>query len=173
MTLTGCILLPLLNLRIPFESSGIKGVYLGDKNYEDSWGNYIYLLIDANNASVETLKQNNLYIDYYYPSPTEIMLIYKITNEDKLSIVRPFLEGKYSTIPKDYVDRNFTKFLNGNLNTTYAILTKAVYIKKFWEERGIDIGDNEVCSKPKKGLEIYGYEEDSDYSPYYFTNEHI
>ncbi len=129
---------------------------------------YIHVL-DVDHPFISFLRENSE--QEYRVNDNEIGFIWTLTEDQKSTIVAPFLEGKYSKIDRDYVSKNFPekeftgfdvfnapqyKFL-----VNYKILTKSQELKNWWEER-LNCSlpeDAEVWSKPDKKNEIFNYVE--------------
>ena len=127
---------------------------------------YIHVL-DMEHPFISFLRENSE--QEYRVSENEIGFIWTLTDEQKSTIVAPFLEGKYSKIDREYVSKHFPekeftgfdvfnapqyKFL-----VNYKILTKSQELKNWWEER-LNCSlpeDAEVWSKPEKKNEIFAY----------------
>lgn len=60
-------------------------------------------------------------------------MVFTFTDFAKSSIVRPFIQGKYSLIDRDYVDKYFKNGLPESENVNYQVLTKSPILKKYWE----------------------------------------
>lgn len=151
-------------------SYGFKDAYLG--NYlktKDEWGKSLHLAFDINqisNHNRETLLRRNDFISITLDN--ELLIFeFEIGEEDYMYVVLPFLEGKYSKISREYVDKNFVKILPRNvspinkISNNWKVLTKHQDLRKYWEDRiGVTFTeDMEVWSRPEKQDEIYGYPE--------------
>lgn len=82
-------------------------------------------------------------------------------------IVKPFLDGKYSKVDREYVDKHFPDNPNHRLYGNGLVLRKHPAKKSYWESRiGVTLPtDAEVWPKPQEKNEIYGYVEDSNANP--------
>lgn len=73
----------------------------------------------------------------------------------KDTVVSPFMEGKYSKIDQNYVNRFFSPYVfNGEElvpSYNYMILTKSPILKQMWEDAiGVELDEEaEVWSKPE------------------------
>jgi hypothetical protein len=153
-------------------SYGFKDAYLGNyQKTKDDWGKSIYLAFDINQMSGhnrETLLKREDFISITLDNDL-LLFEFEIKEGDYLYVVLPFLEGKYSKISREYVERNFAKILPRNLtpinkiSNNWKVLTKHPDLKKYWEERiGVTFTeDMEVWSRPEKQDEIYGYPKSS------------
>ena len=159
------MILPMLKMDSYELSINLKNTYLGNVDYEgdNSWGNYIYLLVDSaeDNLLASTMRSHELYCDEYDPTPGETMYVFKIPKDIQDKVCVPFKEGKYSEIDKDYIDNHLTWYYpNKKKGKTLQIVTKDAELRKYWEDLiGIPLPeDAEVWSKPKPENEIYNYE---------------
>lgn len=107
-------ILPMLNLP---KTSFITTTYLGNVDYEgsDDWGNYLYLLCenDLDMSLRIMLTRHPQYVAEYDVNENEVMYIYKITEAQRLTIVKPFLRGEYSKMDSGYFYSHFTRDING------------------------------------------------------------
>ncbi len=141
---------------------------MGNVEYEGNagWGNYFYIMLknDAPDSLKELLKAHRQYVHQYSPEEGKTMFVFKITSEQYITIVEPFLRGKYSEIDRDYVRLRFPRISDGQLSTNYLILTKDPILKAYWESDekiGMSLPDNaEVWSKAKRQDEVYGFVEE-------------
>lgn len=163
-------ILPMINLKVP--NSTIINTYLGNTEYQgdNNWGKYLYVEIeDQHIKSVwEEIKTHPQYVTYFHCSEnSNAFIVFEITNNQR-KIVDPFLQGKYSEIDRDYVNKYFTKYINENISLNWRILHKdenwdrpanLMSLRDYWYSRiGIEIPkDAEVWSRPKQEDEIYRY----------------
>ncbi|MBP7007067.1 MAG: hypothetical protein KBB16_03340 [Candidatus Pacebacteria bacterium] len=103
--------------------------------------------------------------------------ILELSDNDRENIVKPFIEGKYSQIDREYVKTNFPEkeFIGFDVFgkaqykklINYKILTKSKELHNWWEERlGCPLPpDAEVWSIPDLKQEVYLYEENSGTRP--------
>lgn len=152
-------ILPLFN--ISYNNSIIK-TYLSCPFFQgnDKLNEFFYIeTIDIN--LLRMLKSHPRYYRIILTPKNTYLVVFNYTTEEKLNIVRPFINGKYSEIDRDYVSQSFPVYTStGVLSGNYAILTKSPTLKKYWEDRiGVTLDDDaEVWSKIKEQEETYYYE---------------
>lgn len=62
------------------------------------------------------------------------------------SIIKPFLQGKFSEMDKSYIHKHF-----GPTSMVRKVVEKDLGLKRYWEDRiGSSIGDQEVWTIPKR-----------------------
>jgi hypothetical protein len=114
------------------------------------------------NKSFDYIVNNPNFINRYMTSNSTLMFKFGFDEKAVEKIVKPFIEGKYSLIDRDYAKEHFNKLVVGGnqLSTNWMILNKHEYLKKYWEEQiGMKLPDDaEVWSRPEKHDEIYDYE---------------
>ncbi len=168
-TKTTSFITPILKIPSSFlASNGFLNSYLGYYlKTGDTWGECIYLSFEESKLTehmVSYLMKHEQFLSSMVDGNTRIFE-FRVTESTQDAIVKPFLEGKYSKVDKDYVNNNFPKltFSNGSmtLNPKWKVFYKHPDWAKYWEQRiGITFNDNmEVWSKPLKQEEIYGFPE--------------
>ena len=108
-----------------------------------------------------------------YPvSPGRTGYQLEINDDDKETIIMPFVKGKYSQINRTYVKENFPeKELIGmdvfgrqqfRKLTNWKILNRDESLKDWWEEKlAVSLPEGaEVWSRPEKAQEIFKYYEE-------------
>lgn len=165
---------PMMNFNNQKLHNNIVTTYLGHVEYEglDSWGNYFYIEynpLELNEGALKELRKHPQYITELDTEEGTLIFVYKLTRFQKSEIIKPFLEGKYSEINRDYVKAHFTREVNGNYSMNWRILHKDAVslpahvepksLRDYWQSRiGIPLPPNaEVWSKPEKADEIWGY----------------
>lgn len=149
--------------------------YLGHVGYEglDNWGKYFYIeynLDDLNEKDLDELRDHPQYVIEFNNDNGNVFFVYKITDKQHETIVKPFLEGKYSEIDRGYAKSHFKQYKdNGEVSLNWRILHKDEWkrpsnmqsIRDYWKDLiGIPLpADAEVWSRPEKRDEIYGYKE--------------
>lgn len=159
-------ILPMFNLKIP--ESLIINTYMGNSEYEgnDVWGNHFYIEVEDCTPELVLRKMRNhsSYHTDYVTDDQNLMFVYTITDYQKENIVKPFLQGRYSMIDREYVRTYFPAFLKGEISFHHRILTKDLYtpskyvpIREYWRKRiGQELPPNaEVWGIPEKKDEIY------------------
>lgn len=165
-------ILPMMN----FSSNivyNLSKTYLGNVAYEgtDNWGDYLYIEFsreDLLDSITKELRDHDQYI-VEFDEDNSVFFVYKFTDKQKIDIVEPFLDGKYSKISRSYVAKYFPKFTKyGTVSNNWRILIKDEWerphyipsLKAMWEEKiGTSLPENaEVWSRPMKRDEIYNYE---------------
>lgn len=102
-----------------------------------------------------------------YSGPQGLLYEYDLSMEQRFAILKPFLEGRYSQIDREYVEQNFSPMIVNSQgkcepNGNYQILTKAEPMRLWWEEKlGMELGDREVWSRPLKEKESYEVAEEA------------
>lgn len=161
------LIVPILRLNETELYSKLICSYLGNVEYEgnDNWGDYLYLHMknDLSKGLLNRIRAHTWYSTEYDPDMSSIMFVMEIPETEKNTIVKPFLEGKYSEMDRKYVHEFFDWWLPGGKRPlNYKILTKSADLRVYWENRihkDIHI-KAEVWPRPMKGDEIYGREED-------------
>ena len=107
-----------------------------------------------------------------YLNGEDLVFKFSISDDFKVQVMRPFINGQYSKIDKNYVKTYFSSYVFHETGTkpsvNWQILTKDAELKKYWENKiGVTfIEDMEVWSRPEKKEEIYGYQSsDNEPSP--------
>lgn len=116
--------------------------------------------------TMDYITSNPFFLTRYMTPNKTLMFRFSFSDEVKQSIVKPFLEGKYSKIDREYMRAHFNKYVSetsGQFSTNWMILNKHPQLRKYWEEQiGTTLSqDAEVWSKPEKHDEIYNYETDT------------
>lgn len=166
MNLSGSLLIWTLGM-LPTEFyQKLENTYIGNIEWEgeDTWGNYLYVVNSIGYSSIllAKLRAHPMYVNDYFDEQGRQVFIFEFTKEQKETIISPFVDGKYSIIDRNYVDKFFKK--NSN-STNWQILNKDPNLRKHWE-RELNVTpyiriyipeDAEVWSKIKKENEILGY----------------
>ena len=158
-------------------NQGFIDSYLGYyAKTKDSWGKFLYLSFDLSKINQEfRLKLlshksfNAIHMD------KEVLLFEFIVSEsDYTKIVKPFLDGKYSKVCREYVNSCFQRFSYSSASNSqvesnnWKILHKHRSLADYWEKKiGVTFTeDMEVWRKKKKEEEIYGYpKSDTELAP--------
>lgn len=120
----------MMGFRNPLLVSNLISTYLGNVEYEgvEDWGNYFYMEYPLDGLSEFMLSELRTHVNYKYEYDTidnTVIFIFNIGDRIKETIIKPFLEGKYSLIDREYVNRCFPKSNNlGSLSTNWRILMK-------------------------------------------------
>ena len=138
------------------------------------WGDYLYIQTNAPTI-FQAFEKEMPDIELEIVNEDQNLYRYSFSSEVYTKIVNPFLNGKYSSICRKYVERTFP---SGNLayldedwlpvwETTleFLVCTKSDIIRRHWKEiHDILIPeDAEVWSKPEMENEIFAYEDSSKY----------
>ncbi len=131
--------------------------YLGDGT--STLGDNLYLLfskqMDAETSEKYTKAAN---FSTSYEVPNGIMYVFSLTEEEKEKIVKPFLQGKYSELDKDYVEKYFPLDPKHALYGNRLVIEKSDKYVKYWSDQGVELPANaEVWSRPDLTNEIYNY----------------
>jgi hypothetical protein len=117
------------------------------------------------NKTMDYITSNPFFLTRYMTPKSTLMFRFSLSPGARENIVKPFLDGKYSKIDRDYVKEHFNKLVSGGsqLSTNWMILNKHESLRKYWEEQiGTTLPqDAEVWSRPEKIDEIYNYETDT------------
>ncbi len=165
--LSSKFLTPLLDLKSPEPVYGeaFKDTYLGMEGFGCEYGKCFFFLYDdsVSPTLLAHFESHPLYLETIRPKEGEIMVAFKIPEERYTTIVKPFLEGKYSHIDRIYVEAKFPKDPTGKLRLNRRILDKDPVLRKEWSRKiGIELPpDAEVWSKAKEADETYGYSKEN------------
>ena len=171
MNLSGSILIWTLDIMPAEFYQKLEDTFIGNVEWEgeDTWGNYLYVVSkeDYSNMLLRTIRKHNMYVRDYYDDHGRFIVVFKFTPEQQEAIVKPFIEGRYSEIDRNYVNKNFKRSSGtGKISTNWQILHKDKALRDHWE-RELNVTsyiqihipeDAEVWSKIKKENEILGYE---------------
>lgn len=87
--------------------------YVGNIYYEgtEDWGNYFYVEVEPSKLSenIRTVFRAHPQFRTEYHEEDSIFFVFDFTETQKNNIVKPFLDGKYSKIDREYVAANFPK----------------------------------------------------------------
>lgn len=141
----------------------VQNTYCGNIYWEgtDNWGDYYYVVLnDPSTRLLTILRDHPEYKDEFYTEDEQFMMVFGVPPKYRNTVMEPFLEGKYSQIDRQYVDKYFLKYTGpGMISSNWLILHKDDYYKRQWEVR-LDTPlpeGAEVWSKRKKEEEVYGY----------------
>jgi len=79
---------------------------------------------------MDKMEAHDQFVDCYEPYDEHIMVVFELPKKDYVTVIKPFLEGKYSKIDKKYVRLNF----RDKNSTNYQILSKDPELKEYWED---------------------------------------
>jgi hypothetical protein len=133
--------------------------YLGDGT-TDTLGNNLYLLF-SKQMDAETSEKyvNATNFSTSYEVPNGVMYVFTLTEDEREKVVKPFLQGKYSELDKDYVEKHFPLDPKHSLYGNRLVIEKSDKYVKYWSEQGVEIPANaEVWSRPDLTNETYNYE---------------
>lgn len=161
-------ILPYLNVDYNTNiSNGFKNTFLGDPEFTGTseWGDYIFVEYDSSKLSAsftELLRSKGTYVDEYDPDKSTTIFVFDLS-EIKDSVVKPFLEGKYSKISRKYVKKFFSPEQwspsGWRKSNNWMILNKDPQLREYWEQT-LDVvlpEDAEVWSRPEKEEEVKNY----------------
>lgn len=142
--------------------------YMGNYEYQgDIETNKLFYMhvkdIDKDNYVRDVLKANPNYLDHYEVDEKSTMYIFTYPEIVKLSVVDPFVQGKYSRIADWYRDKYIARYESGTMRETinYRVLTKHPSLQKYWTER-IGVEESmieEVWPIINPAEEIFKYED--------------
>lgn len=158
MNLSASFILPVLELSCTIYKHGLIDTYLGDAEYATGWGEYLFVEMQNDSPHLEELTYNRHYIESYPRTEESTMYVFTVSDYYK-DIIKPFLEGKYSKISRQYVVNNFPLVENNRRALNREILDKSPRIRAWQEDRiGVTLpSDVEVWDKPIQDKEVYGY----------------
>jgi hypothetical protein len=105
------------------------------------------------------LRGHHRFVESYSPVDGDTLYAFKLSEDEQQKLVKPFVEGRYSKIDRDYVEKFFPNVPHHRLYGNRLVLDKSPRLKEAIEdELGVTLPDNaEVWSKPKLEYELYGY----------------
>ena len=166
VTETSRFITPVLKLRAPdgIYTKEYYGSYLGDVTFDGSnWGEHFFLVYqgEVDDTLREYLMSHSLFETVHTPKEGLTSFVFKLPEESKETVVKPFLEGKYSQVDRTYVEEQFPLTPGHRLYANRLTFDKDPALRDYWKEKiGVDLPENaEVWSKPQKKKEIYGYQE--------------
>lgn len=141
-----------------------KNSYLAASGYSCEYGKCLFLQYDKDvpSSTSSTLTSLPTYVETLSNSTDEdLVYVFKVADEDYHSVVKPFLNGKYSAVDRGYVEKNFPRNPSSTLWWNRLILDKDPRIVNYWKTRGVVLPDEaEVWNKVKKDKETYGYKDE-------------
>lgn len=121
--------------------------YMGNVQYEgeESWGNYFYIACpaDQGNKYGGAIRVHSQYVTEFV-TEDKVFFVMDFTERQKKQIVKPFLDGAYSKIDRDYVAKHFPKYRQtGAISSNWRILMKdewdipedVLSLRDFWYEK--------------------------------------
>lgn len=169
--LSTAFILPIFEFSQLIRKSYTK-TYIGNRDYEgkNQWGNYLYLQITSDlldSVLLSELRNHERYVTEL-DEQDYVFFVFEFHPFEKANIVTPFIEGRYSNISKDYVNKNFPmRHSNGSVSMNWRILSKdnwnipkeTLSLREYWLRRmGAPIPeDGEIWPKPKMEHEIYNH----------------
>lgn len=166
-------ILPILGLDIAWlYKIGLSNTYMGSNHFsgeQNVWGEYFFLEFHNDKlgeSDISKLRACPYYISEYDPNDYITHIVFNIPQEYKEGVVKPFLEGKFSKIDRNYVNTfHGPTIRNGKqeIGYNYKILTKHHEPRSYWEMRlGMSLPpDAEVWPRPEPSDEIYMYVQDT------------
>lgn len=154
----------MLDLKSPVSTygPGFVNTYLGKKDYDCQYGQcfFLHYTDDVDPRLTTHFEKHPLFRDKLRPLEGEQLFVFNVPEESYNKVVRPFIEGKYSAIDREYVNKKFPKDPYGKLRLNRRILDKDPALRDEWSRRlGVTLPpDAEVWSKAKEEDEVYGYE---------------
>lgn len=138
------------------------GVFLGDlddpRSLEDLGSTLTFIYSETNPTLDEFFTARENFERKYLTSKGYTAYVFKVYEPYKESVVSHFLDGRYSQIDRDYVEKHFPK-TSTRLTVNRQVLDKSPVLRKMWE-RKLDVTlppEAEVWSKPRLEVEIHGY----------------
>lgn len=170
-TKTSKFILPIVKWEGSFQrlvSHGFINAYIGYYHEEGTqWGRHIYLLFRKmpKHLMRELAEKNNLVNSHF--TTEGVLLQFSIDEQIRESVVKPFLEGKYSEVDRDFVAENHPVYSvyptltdNGELSFTYRVFIRCKQLRQdIINEFGVPLEENaEVFSSPDKEEEIFQFQ---------------
>ena len=102
--------------------------YMGNVEHQGNagWGDYFYITCDKDvPAHVISTLEGHTQLLTKTVNDDSYWFVYEFTPHQKDKIVKPFLEGAYSKIDREYVAKQFPRYnSSGNMSINYRILVK-------------------------------------------------
>lgn len=161
--LSSKFLTPVLDLKSPEPVYGpaFKNTYLKMEGYDCEYGKCFFMVYDDSVSSTleAHFESHPTFTDKLRPKEGETVFVFNIPEERYQTVVKPFIDGKYSRIDRSYVEEKFPKDPLGKLRLNRRILDKDPALRDEWSRRiGVTLPDDaEVWSKAKEADETYGY----------------
>lgn len=134
MNLSTNFLIFILELTNPEFYQKIVNTYCGNYDWEgsDNWGDYYYVVLEEpSDELITTIRNHSEYRDEFYTEDEKLMIVFKVPFKYRETVIKPFLEGKYSQINREYVAKYFPKYAGpGMISSNWLILNRDEYYKK-------------------------------------------
>ena len=163
--LSSYFLTPMLNLKATvsqnvFESPHFEDTYLRDRTFEnEELGEHFYFLFKDNlpEDMVKNFERHPLFTEKYSPEEGKVMFKFKVPEKYIETVVKPFLQGKYSRVDKDFVDEFFPNDPHSKSYGNRLVFEKHPQIRAIVEEKiGMALPDDaEVWDRPLESNETY------------------
>jgi hypothetical protein len=110
------------------------------------------------------LRNSERFEKAYSPIEGDTLYVFTLSEQEIEKIVKPFTEGRYSDIDRDYVVKHFPNIPGHRLYGNRLVLDKSPILKRLIEdELGTKLPKNaEVWSKPNIKDELYGTTKQSE-----------
>jgi len=148
-----------LELGYPTEIFGSSYVnsYLGSEDFQ--YGHHLLLLYTDHLSEklFSQLRSSQYFSTSFCPKEGLVMVVFKLTKDLYRKVFKPFIEGKYSQIDREYVEKHYPRNPSSLVYTNRLILDKDVSLRDHWEDK-LDTTlppDAEVWSKCKYDDEFY------------------
>lgn len=163
-TKTSMFLRPLLDLDLITQSASYLGTYLGDatlRGQEATWEDKLYVAFRGEVAPLfdQYMRRSPRFVNAYSPQEGDTLYVFELSEDEVAKIVKPFTEGKYSEVDRDYVSKHFPNNPSHRLYGNRLVFDRSEIMRKAIEnELGVTLAKGaEVWSKPKLENELYGF----------------
>lgn len=134
----------------------VENTFLKSELHEYDYGERFFILLKLSTPKniIDDLKNSPIFDSMEFLDEG-ILFIFKPTEEQYRTIIRPFINGKYSLINREYVETNYNIGDKSYIN--YMILIQSKVLRKYWEDK-LDVilpNDAEVWSKAKQEIETF------------------
>lgn len=140
--------------RSTLTSPHVMETYLGKEG--EVPGTYFYILVaeDTPSEFIQTLSASPKFASEESVLGGKLFS-YTLTEEERTTVVEPYLQGKYSEVSRDYVDKHFPKDVLSPTYNVRMVFDKHPNVIKYWSDKGVEIPeDAEVWSRPDASQEI-------------------
>lgn len=139
-------------------SSSFKDTYMAAEGYNCEYGKCMFLHYRApvSDNLDSTLRTSPLYESTYTPDERNVLYVFRLKEEDYKTVVKPFIEGKYSEVSKDFVEKYFPSEPTSPLYGNRLVFDKSQRWIDYWSERGVEVPEGaEVWNRPLEQKETY------------------
>lgn len=147
-------LLPIIDVDGPIATAEFQNSFLSDGTHEI--GTRLYAMFDSTVSAEHREKlEKASNFERSYDHNGSIVFVYTIPEDKLVSVVGPFLVGKYSQMSTTYVDKHFPDDPTHKLYGNRMVIDKSPRWVTYWSEKGVELPENaEVWSRPDLSKEI-------------------